>query len=112
MASAAAGAPRTRADRIMTRLPELVEESTARWPDAIALAPLRGHDGGCSYRRLREHVEHGGGHLASLGVNPGERVILFLEGAAAWPIAFFSILRAGLVAVPLPAETPAATLSG
>src|SRR5690349_340644 len=103
MVSAAALSPRKRGGRIMNRLPELVQFSAARWPDAIALAPLRGHEGGCSYRRFRDHVEQGGSRLATLGLDTGERVILFLEGSAAWPIAFFAILQAGLVAVPLPA---------
>jgi long-chain acyl-CoA synthetase len=96
----------------MSRLSELVQSSAACWPDAIALAPLPGQDGGCSYRRLREYVERGGRRLASLGLNPADRLLLFLEGSAAWPIAFFATLQAGLVAVPLPAETPAATVAG
>lgn len=98
--------------RTMTRVPELLRSSAARWPYAIALAPLRGHQSGCSYRLLCKYVEQGGSHLCSLGLRPGDRVVLFLEGSAAWPIAFFSILRAGLVVVPLPAETPSATMAG
>jgi long-chain acyl-CoA synthetase len=43
---------------------------------------------------------------------PGDRVILFLESCASWPAAFFSILEAGLVAVPLPAETPIGSAAG
>jgi long-chain acyl-CoA synthetase len=57
-------------------------------------------------------MERGAGALLALGLAPGDRVLLFLEPCAAWPVTFFSILDAGLVAVPLPAETPLATASG
>jgi long-chain acyl-CoA synthetase len=95
----------------MNRLPDMVRQSADRWPQAIALAPVRGREGGWSYRQLREYMEGGAGTLASLKLSPGDRVILFLESCAAWPIAFFSILEAGLVAVPVPAETPVAMVT-
>jgi long-chain acyl-CoA synthetase len=54
-------------------------------------------------------MERGATVLRARGLVPGDHVLLYLEPCAAWPVAFFSALEAGLVAVPLPAETPAAT---
>ena len=96
----------------MTRLPDLVRQSAQRWPEAIALAPVRGSETGFSYRQLLDHVQRGAGSLACLGLDVGDRVVLSIESSAAWPIAFFSILEAGLVAVPVPAETPVSTVAG
>src|SRR5207244_1012025 len=39
--------------------------------------------------------------LAAAGVRPGDRVLLCGENRPAWPIAYFGILRAGAVAVPI-----------
>jgi long-chain acyl-CoA synthetase len=97
----------------MTRLPDLVRRSAERHPDAVALAPVRDSaGGGWSYGQLRALMERGAAVLRGMGLEPGDRVLLFLEPCAAWPAAFFSILEAGLVAVPLPAETSPATAAG
>jgi long-chain acyl-CoA synthetase len=96
----------------MTRLPDVVRHSARRWPDAIALAPVRGQPRGWSYEQLLVLMERGAGGLRALGLNAGDRVLLFLEPCAAWPAAFFAILEAGLIAVPLPAETPLASVRG
>jgi long-chain acyl-CoA synthetase len=96
----------------MTRLPDLVRRTAERHPDAPALAPVPGLDGGWSYAQLRAFMERGAAALRALDLAPEERVLLFLEPCAAWPVAFFAILEAGLVAVPLPAETPLTTAAG
>jgi long-chain acyl-CoA synthetase len=57
-------------------------------------------------------MERGAAGLRTAGVAPGDRVLLYLERCASWPAAFFAILEAGGVAVPLPAETPPAMAAG
>src|SRR5260370_34195210 len=93
----------------ITWLPALVRHSAERHPDAIALAPVPGLPAGWSYAQLQALMERGACALGSLGLAPGDRVLLFLESCAAWPAALFSILEAGPGSRPPPAETPLAT---
>jgi long-chain acyl-CoA synthetase len=93
----------------MNRISELVHQSAQRYPDAVALAPVPVGVGSWSYAQLAALVQCGTAALRARGLAPGDRALLFLESGAAWPVAFFSILEAGLVAVPLPAQTPLPT---
>jgi long-chain acyl-CoA synthetase len=94
----------------MMTLPELLRQSARRHGDAPALrsagAPCAE---GVSYARLAALAGRGAARLRAAGLAPGDRVLLFCEPGSAWPVAFFSILAGGLVAVPLPAETPLPT---
>ena len=54
----------------MTRVPDLVRGSAARWPEAVALAPVRDGARGWSYARLRTLMERGAGGLRAL--TPGD----------------------------------------
>jgi long-chain acyl-CoA synthetase len=96
----------------MTRLPDIIRQTAARHPNAVALAPAPGPTGNYSYAQLSALVQRGAVVLRATNLAPGAPVLLFLESGASWPVAFFSILEAGLVAVPLPAETPLATAAG
>jgi long-chain acyl-CoA synthetase len=96
----------------MNRLPDLARRSAERYLDAPALAPVPGRPGGWSYAQLQDLMTRGANGLRARGLTPGDRVLLFLEPCAAWPPAFFAILEAGLVVVPLPAETPLPTAAG
>jgi long-chain acyl-CoA synthetase len=95
----------------MTRLPDLVRRTAERYPDAIALAPVPGSPcGGWSYAQLQQRIENAASHLLAFKRRQvDDRVLLYMEPCAAWPAAFFTILEAGLIAVPLPAETPVET---
>ena len=96
----------------MTSLLDVLRRSADRYPEAVALAPVPGSGSGWSYAQLRALVERGAALLESMGVAPGDRVLLDLEPCAAWPAALFAILEAGLVAVPLAADTPLASAAG
>jgi long-chain acyl-CoA synthetase len=95
----------------MIRLPDLVQRSAERYAAEVALA-LVGQTGAWSYADLLRLMERGAAALRSMGLAPGEQVLLFAEASAAWPVAFFAILEAGLVVAPLPAETPPAIAAG
>jgi long-chain acyl-CoA synthetase len=96
----------------MMTLPELIRQSALRYPDAPALrlvgAPL---EDTVSYNRLADLVEHGAALLRARGLATGDRVLLFCEPSPAWPVALFSMLTGGHVAVPLPGETPLPTVA-
>ena len=89
-----------------TRVPELVERSAARTPDRIALQDRLGRRR-VSYRELSTLVLSGAATLRDRGLTRGARVVLQMDGSPDWAIALLSILEADLVAVPLPAATPA-----
>jgi long-chain acyl-CoA synthetase len=60
-----------------------------------------GHRTPISYRELRDGALRGGRLLQTRGVKPGDRVLLIAENSPAWALAYFAILYAGAIAVPL-----------
>ncbi len=54
-----------------------------------------------TYAEARRRAERVAGRLRSLLVKPGDRVLLVSENRPEWPIAYFGILIAGGVAVPI-----------
>jgi len=55
-----------------------------------------------TYHGLCQHASSGAAFLQIHHVKKGDHVILFAEPSADWMIAFFSILKAGAVVVPVP----------
>jgi long-chain acyl-CoA synthetase len=94
----------------MRTLPELLLQSAGRHGQAPALR-CAGAPGTPSvrYGDLPRLLANGAAVLQAAGLGPGERVLLFCEAGPAWPVALLSILAAGQVAVPLPADTPPPT---
>lgn len=88
--------------RAYDTLLDLLDEVADRHDHALALQRLE-QDGlsRTSYRELREAVARVAAGLAALGVGHGDRVALSGASQPAWPIAYFGILRAGGVAVPI-----------
>jgi long-chain acyl-CoA synthetase len=54
-----------------------------------------------SYSRLRELSERFAGALADLGVEKGDRVMVYISNCVQWVIAFLGIQKAGAVIVPV-----------
>ena len=79
-------------------LSELVRAAAERSPDRAAF--LSGATS-TSWREVDAQVDAAATALAGLGLEPGDRVGISLTNTLEFPIAYFGVLRAGLVAVPL-----------
>ncbi|GAA4479541.1 acyl-CoA synthetase [Rhodococcus olei] len=76
----------------------VVRRSAAKFPDRTALT----FDGRVrSYRELDDAVTRAAGHLAGLGLEPGDRVAAYGTNSDAYVIGFLACARAGLVHVPV-----------
>jgi long-chain acyl-CoA synthetase len=85
-------------------LPALLDEMAERYELAVALQ--RTEQDGLSRLSFREWREQAGAAAARLireGVRPGDRVLLAGANHPSWAIAFFGILMAGAIVVPLDA---------
>jgi len=88
--------------RAYDTLLDLLDEMADRYDHAVALQQLT--DVGLTrttFRQWREESTATAARLAHAGVRPGDRVILSGQNQPAWPIAYFGVLRAGAVAVPV-----------
>lgn len=86
-------------------LSELLPRSAARTPDRIAVEAATGSPS-LTYRQLLDAAERGAAALRALELEPGARVVIAMDGSVDWAIAFWSVVQAGLVAVPVPAFIP------
>jgi long-chain acyl-CoA synthetase len=76
----------------------LVAAAAARRPEAAAVT---GPGGVLTWRELAAGVRGLAGWLSGAGLEPGDRVGLLLGNRAEFPLAYFAVLWAGLVAVPM-----------
>src|SRR5512135_804487 len=67
---------------------------------------LTGPMGARSYRELCAEASRWGNGFASLGLNRGDRVLMFLDDTPAYPAAFFGAVRAGFVPLLINTLTP------
>ena len=84
-------------------LVEMLDDCAERYgsrPALLAREPS-GKRASISYRELRDSARRAALMLAGRGVKPGERVLLVGENSPDWVLAFFAIVCAGAVAVPL-----------
>ncbi|HEY2442139.1 MAG TPA: long-chain fatty acid--CoA ligase [Streptosporangiaceae bacterium] len=82
----------------MASLSSLLVRAAGDHPDRAA---VRMDDLVLSYRQLRDAAGRAAGLLASLGVEPGDRVGLMLPNVPAFPVAFYGALAAGAIVVPM-----------
>ncbi|HRI66565.1 MAG TPA: AMP-binding protein [Polyangium sp.] len=81
---------------------DVIEEAAERHDHAVALQMLT--DEGLTrttYREWRDGMLETAARLASIGVRPGDKVIISGDNQTAWAVAYFGILRAGAIAVPI-----------
>jgi benzoate-CoA ligase family protein len=67
---------------------------------------LTGPMGARSYRELCTEASRWGNGFASLGLNRGDRILMFLDDTPAYPAAFFGAVRAGFVPLLINTLTP------
>jgi len=80
-------------------LAQCLERSAARHPHRAAIS-FFGHD--ISYARLQQEATAFAGWLRNrAGVQPGDRVALYLQNSPQWVIAYYGVLRADAVVVPV-----------
>ncbi len=75
-----------------------LEVSAARFPDKAAYR-FFGRD--LVYAGLKTQAEALAGWLQAAGLAPGGRVLLYMQNCPQWAVAFYAILRAGGVVVPV-----------
>jgi fatty-acyl-CoA synthase len=76
-----------------------LEVSARRYPDKIA---VHYYGASLTYKRLMEETEALAGYLQQrLGVSKGERVLLYMQNSPQFIIAYYAILRANAVVVPI-----------
>ncbi|MDQ1617537.1 MAG: long-chain acyl-CoA synthetase [Actinomycetota bacterium] len=97
----------------LTNVADLLRASAHRLRDAVALVEGTGSSRvEITWSQLDTDVECAAVSLRNrLGLHPGDRVALTLSNTSAFVIAYFAILRAGLVAVPLNTEYPSSELA-
>jgi fatty-acyl-CoA synthase len=82
-----------------TNLAQNLATSAERFPDHPAIVY---YDTQISYRRLWEQVEALAGYLVHrAGVRRGDRVLLYMQNAPQFVVAYYAIMRADAVVVPL-----------
>jgi len=74
------------------------ERMSERFPDRTAVLYLGER---FSYSHLRELSERFAGSLIGMGVNKGDRVMLYISNCIQWVIAFLGIQKIGAVVVPV-----------
>jgi len=72
--------------------------SALRYPERAALIF---YDAALTYRQLDSEVQAMAGYLQQRGVSKGDRVLLFMQNAPQFVIAYYAILRANAVVVPV-----------
>jgi long-chain acyl-CoA synthetase len=88
--------------RELTSLPDVVRAAASRFGPQVALARTRAAGGGSlTYEALRLTALAGARRLRAAGLADGDRVLLTVSPRPEWAAALFSVLDAGLVAVPL-----------
>jgi long-chain acyl-CoA synthetase len=91
-------------------LVELLDAAIARHPSRTALRMTGERKDRFTYAELDRFAAAVQRFLAGAGVAKGDRVLLASENRPEWPIAYFGILRAGAVAVPVDAQLSAREL--
>ena len=92
-------------------LPEFVRHAATEFGESLALDRVGRSGNGLTYNQLLDSMRRGSSTLRALDLRAGDRVLLVSEPRPEWAAAFFAILEAGLVAVPIPADTPPETVA-
>jgi len=80
-------------------VPALLDDSIRKYPENPALAYV-GEDG-MTYRQLNDKIDGITRLLDQVGISKGDKVVILSSNMPNWGVAFFGILKAGAVAVPV-----------
>jgi acyl-CoA synthetase (AMP-forming)/AMP-acid ligase II len=86
---------------LITPIPELLKRHAQERGGKVA---YRDAQRSVTYSALNDRTAQLAGHLADLGIGPGETVAMLLPNSVDWIETCFSIARAGAVSVPIPYE--------
>ncbi|MFG1228511.1 class I adenylate-forming enzyme family protein [Xanthobacter wiegelii] len=86
---------------LIAPVPELLRRHATERGAKVAFRDARRS---VTYAELERRTANLAGHLAGLGVGPGDRVAILLPNSVSWVEACLAIVRAGAVAVPISAE--------
>jgi fatty-acyl-CoA synthase len=81
-----------------TTLSDNLEVTARRYPDRTAIIY---YDQFITYRTLRDEVNRMATYLMHLGVNKGDRVLIYMQNSPQFIISYYAILRCGGVVVPI-----------
>jgi len=95
----------------MATLLDLLERSARNFPEETAIRSPR-QETSLTWRELRQMSLAGAGALAAAGLGPGDRVGMLLGNVVEFPVAFFAVLYAGGVVVPVNARLTASEVQG
>ncbi|MGJ3255178.1 MAG: long-chain fatty acid--CoA ligase [Alcanivorax sp.] len=84
-----------------------LEVSALRYPHRDA---INFYDSPITFAELKQQVDALAGYLQSLGVEKGDRVLLFMQNAPQFIISYYAILRANAIVVPVNPMNRAAEL--
>ena len=82
-------------------IPELFEMAVDRYKNNTCFSVFEPDKKILTYQQAYEKIMRGAGYLASKGIKKGDRVLLNGKNSPDWAIAYFSILFAGAVIVPI-----------
>ena len=80
-------------------LPQIIPYGAREYGDRISVASVDGT--AYNYRELHAAVNYVTAMLQGIGIEPGEKVAILAENSPHWGIAYFGILTAAAVAVPI-----------
>ena len=82
-------------------IPELYEMAVKRWPDHISFSVFEPEKKALTFAEAYEKIRKAAAYLRSKGLSKGDRVLLNGKNSPDWAIAYFAILYAGGVIVPI-----------
>ena len=91
-----------------TYIPDFLNHSAQVYPDKIALIYQKQR---VTYKEIHDKVNALAHQLIEFGVQPGDRVLLFLENSPEYVISYYGILKAGAVTVPVNTDVKAGGLA-
>jgi long-chain acyl-CoA synthetase len=82
-------------------LPELLSLSARRYPDSACFTVYEPERRSLTYREALAKVEAAARKLRSLGIGRGDKVAITGKNSPEWAVAYFAVLTAGAVVVPI-----------